>query len=161
MIDPRLEAAANGVLDHYYHRRAKQLLQDQTLEGAMQRLHRALGAVAASPEDEGDAAIVEWFVRMQAEAEASHVIEAAAKAIADADGWDWLPDDPTDKDGYRETARKALAAARAVAAPPERQREDAWRAVGEDIGEAKHGTLGGGPFPSTSYTVDPTGLDED
>jgi hypothetical protein len=39
-----LREAANGVLDHYYHRRAKSLLQDRTLQAAMQRLHRAVAA---------------------------------------------------------------------------------------------------------------------
>jgi DNA-binding GntR family transcriptional regulator len=43
-----LREAANGVLDHYFHRRAKSLLQDRTLEAAMQRLYRA---VAASSRD--------------------------------------------------------------------------------------------------------------
>jgi hypothetical protein len=47
--DEGLRTAANGVLDHYFHRRDKSLLQDRTLEAAMQRLYHA----AAAPRDPG------------------------------------------------------------------------------------------------------------
>lgn len=49
-----LTEAANGVLDHYFHRRAKSLLQDPTLEAAWQRLARVVSSDPAPSTTEGE-----------------------------------------------------------------------------------------------------------